>query len=93
MSITVTVWATVPLTLPQPSIALHVIVSERVPGQLPPTVTSLTNCTVAPLQASDAVGVVNTGIAGHEIVALAPAEPIVGATLSMTVIVWLTVAL
>ena len=42
-------------------------------------------------QASEAVGAVNTGEAGHEMVASAPAEEIEGAVLSTTVMVWETV--
>ena len=56
-------------------------------------VTSPKLFTVAPLQASDAVGAVNDGVTLQFIVAFAPALPIVGATLSINVIVWLTVAL
>ena len=39
------------------------------------------------LQASDAVGAVNDGVAVHSIVALAPALPIAGGVVSVTVIV------
>src|SRR5258708_21362319 len=42
--------------------------------------------TVAPLHASVAVGAVNDGVAVHSIVAQAPALPIVGACVSLTVI-------
>jgi len=42
--------------------------------------------TVAPLQASEAVGGVNDGVAVHSIVALPPACPIVGGVVSTTVI-------
>ena len=62
-------------------------------AQLPAAVTSESKFTVAPPQASDAVGAVNDGVAVHSIVALAPALPIVGACVSLTVMVWLTVAL
>ena len=56
--------------------------------QAVPLVTSLpTCCTVAPLHASLAVGGVNDGVAVHSIVAAAPAVPILGAVLSLTVIV------
>src|SRR5438552_6409882 len=48
--------------------------------------------TVAPLQASVAVGAVNEGVAVHSIVALAPAAPIVGGVVSTTVIICDTVA-
>jgi hypothetical protein len=48
--------------------------------------------TVAPLQASLAVGGVNDGEAVHSIVALPPAAPITGGVVSTIVITWLTVA-
>ena len=48
---------------------------------------SLTSCTVAELQASDAVGAVKLGVAGQDIVPFAPGVPIVGGVLSTTVIV------
>src|SRR5258706_15413405 len=50
-------------------------------------VTSLSWFTVAPLQASVAVGAVNDGVPVHSIVASAPAAPIVGGVVSVTVIV------
>ena len=49
--------------------------------------------TVAPLQASVAVGGVNEGVAVHSMVSGAPALPMVGAWVSCTVIVWLLVTL
>ena len=49
--------------------------------------------TVAPLQASVAVGAVKLGVAVHSIVALAPAEPMFGGVVSTTVNTWLTVVL
>jgi hypothetical protein len=52
-----------------------------------------TCCTVAPLHASLAVGVVNDGVTVHSIVKLAAALPIVGACVSTIVIVWLWVTL
>ena len=53
-----------------------------------PALTSLpTCCTVAVLQASDAVGAVNDGVPVHSIVAFAPAAPITGGVVSVTVIV------
>ena len=62
-------------------------------AQVPAAVTSEIKFTVDPPQASLAVGAVNTGDAVHSIVALPPALPIVGACVSTTVIVWLTVLL
>jgi hypothetical protein len=44
-------------------------------------------------QASEAVGAVKLGEAGHSMVALLPALPIVGAVVSTTVIVWFREAL
>ena len=72
--------------LPQASIALHVLVVVIV--QPDPPVTSLpTWTTVKVPQASDAVGAVNDGVAVHSIVASAPAAEIVGACVSICVIV------
>ena len=55
--------------------------------QVPCVVTSLTCTTLAELQASDAVGGVNDGVAGQSIVVLAPGDPITGGVISRTVIV------
>jgi hypothetical protein len=49
--------------------------------------------TVALLHESLAVGAVKVGLAGHSMVALAPAAPIVGAVMSRTVMVCVTVPL
>ena len=49
--------------------------------------------TVAPLQLSDAVGVVNDGVAVQLMVVFAAAAPIVGTVLSIAVMVCVTVAL
>src|SRR6185503_12292288 len=87
----VIVWLTVPLTLPQASTALHVLVivlTQLLPADISPP----TWFTVTALHASVAVGAVKTGVAVHSIVALAPAVPIIGAVVSSIVIVWLTVA-
>ena len=56
-------------------------------------VSSLACCTVAVPQASEAVGGVNIGVWLHAIVVSLPGLPIVGAVLSRTVIVWVTVPL
>jgi hypothetical protein len=94
ISCTVIVWVRVPLVLPQASVAIHVLVSEKVPAQLPSTVVSGPNCvTVAELQLSLAVGAVNVGDAGQSIVASAPALPITGGVTSCTVMVWVRVPL
>ena len=57
-----------------------------------PVVVVLNKFTVAPLQASDAVGGVNVGVPVHSTVASAPAAPMVGAVVSLTVIVCVLVA-
>ena len=49
-------------------------------------------CDDAELHASAAVGTLNTGVAGHSIVAGAGSAEIVGLVVSTTVIVWLAVA-
>ena len=90
VSLSVMVWLRVVEVLPQASTAFQVLVIVLV--QAVPALTSPpTCCTVAPLQASDAVGAVKVGVTVHSIVALAPAVPIVGACVSLTVIVWLRV--
>jgi hypothetical protein len=58
-----------------------------------PVVVEVSRFTVAPLQASDAVGTVKFGVAVHSIVALAPALLIVGPWVSTTVIICVRVAL
>jgi hypothetical protein len=78
-------WATVPLTLPQASTALQVLVSVKVPAD-PCVVTSLTSWTDAVEQASEAVGAVKLGVEAQETVALLPWPPITGGVLSITVI-------
>jgi hypothetical protein len=77
--------------LPEQSFARHVFVRAYVPLQLPAVLVSLTSTTAGAVsQESDAVGAVNDGMAGHWIVALAPADPSDGTVVSETVIVWLT---
>ena len=56
-------------------------------------VLSLACCTVAVPHASEAVGGVNIGVPLHAIVVSGPAEPIAGAVVSRTVIVWFREAL
>jgi len=85
LSLTVIACDTVPLWFPQASTAFHILVSVYAPEQAPAVVTSLTSCTVAMLHPSVAVGGVKVGVAGQLIVALAPALPIEGAVLSITV--------
>ena len=91
VSTLVLLWVTVPLVLPQPSTALQLRVVTKVHEF--PEVVSPRFCTVAPLHVSDAVGAVNDGEAGHSTVLFAPGEPIVGAVVSRTVIVWFREAL
>jgi hypothetical protein len=81
------------LVLPQASEAFHVMVRVYAPHSPEAWDTSETTFTVAPLQASFAVGAVKEGTEGHVIVVLAPALPIVGAVISLTVIDWLTLPL
>jgi hypothetical protein len=83
--------ARVTLTLPQLSTALQLRVVTK--AQALPEVVSPRFCTVAPSHVSEAVGAVKTGVAGHSIVALTPAAPIVGAVVSTLVMLWLTVPL
>src|SRR5438874_2549360 len=93
VSTTVIVWLRVAEWLPLQSVASQVRVSVEVPAQVPAVVTSLTRFTVAPPQVSEAVGGVKLGVFGHWMVALAPADPIVGGVVSTTVMVWLTLPL
>jgi hypothetical protein len=76
--------------LPQASVASHVRVITLVHV---PAVVEVSRFTVAPLQASDAVGAVKFGVAVHSIVALGPALLIVGPCESTTVIICVRVAL
>src|SRR5436190_1708723 len=75
--------------LPQASVASQVWVITLVHV---PVVVELSRFTVAPLQASEAVGAVKDGVAVHSIVALPPACPITGGVVSTTVITWVLVA-
>ena len=93
VSVTVIVCVLVALVLPQASIASQVLVLVKLFAQVPAAVTSLNNLTVEPPHASLAVGAVNVGVAVHSIVVFAPAEPIVGGVVSVTVIVCVLVAL
>ena len=93
VSTTVMVWLTVLLVLPQASVAHQVLVIVYVPAHAPCVVLSLDDNTGAVSHSSLAVGGVNCGVPGHDIVASAPAALKVGATLSITLTVWLTGAL
>ena len=90
LSTIVIVWLRVPDVLPQPSTAFQVLVTVLAQA-VPPVTSEPTWFTVAPLQASDVVGLVKVGVAGQSIVTGSPALPIVGAVLSTTVIVCDTV--
>src|SRR5438876_5642158 len=93
VSFTVMVWCTWALWLPLQSVASQVRVSVEVPGQVPGVVSSPTRALPISPQVSEAVGGVKLGVAGHSMVALAPAAPIVGAVVSFTEMVWCTWAL
>ena len=82
VSVTVIVCVLVADVFPQLSIASQLLVLVKLFAQDPAAVTSLNNLTVEPPHASLAVGAVNDGVAVHSIVALAPADPIVGACVS-----------
>ena len=92
VSVTVIVCDTVEELLPHASTATQVLVN--VFAQVVPPVTSETIFTEAVLQLSDAVGAMNVGtnVCGHpSTVVFAPAVPIVGGVVSVTVIVCDTV--
>jgi hypothetical protein len=72
--------------LPQPSTATHVRVIICAHA-VPPVTSAPTVFTVAPLQASLAVGAVNDGVPVHSTVAGPPAAPMVGACVSTMVMV------
>jgi hypothetical protein len=92
VSVTVIVCDAVAELLPHPSTAIQVLVI--VFAQAVPPVTSLPDCTtVTLLQASEAVGPENDGVAVHSIVVLAPCPPMTGGVVSPTVIVCDTVLL
>ena len=93
VSCTVTVCDLVALWLPQASVASQVLVLVKLFTQVPAAVTSEIKFTVAPPQASLAVGAVKLGVAVHSIVASAPAAPITGGVVSTTVMVCVLVAL
>ena len=92
VSVTVIVCVLVADVFPHASIASQLLVLVKLFAQVPAVVTSLNNLTVELPHASDAVGAVNDGVAVHSIVAFAPAVPIVGAVVSVTVIVCVLVA-
>src|SRR5207302_10697330 len=87
------VWLTVPLVLPQSSVAFQLLVEVYVFPHVPAVVVAPRSCTVAPPQESLAVGAANVGEAGHSTVPSAPCPPIVGGVCSSTLMVCLTVPL
>src|ERR1044071_4776576 len=93
VSTTVTVRLFCALVLPHASTACQVTVSEKLLAQLPADVVSLSSTTVAPPQASLAVGAVKLGVAGHSMVASAAGSASTGAPVSTTVTVRLFCAL
>src|SRR5439155_7378240 len=88
VSRTVMVWVRDTLVLPQSSIACQVLLSVYVAARLPAVGVGHSGAIVALLLASLAVGAVKVGEAGHSTVPLAPASPIGGAVVSLTVMVW-----
>ena len=74
-------------TLPQASVAVHILVVLYDPGQLPGVVTSA-NVNVGVPQLSVAVGVVHDGVPEHSIVVGPGRGEITGGVVSSTLIVW-----
>src|SRR2546426_22408 len=91
VSTTLMVWLAVEL-LPQWSVAVQVRVTEWACGQFPVVVASANVRVGLGSQASVAVGVVNTGAAGHSTMVLAGSAEMVGGRVSTTLMVWLAVA-
>src|SRR5207247_4297255 len=85
-------WHAVEL-LPQWSLAVHVRVTSFACGQLPGVVTSANVSVGLGSHTSVAVGVVNTGLAGHWIVVGPGSVEITGAVVSTTCTAWLAVEL
>src|ERR1051325_11666083 len=85
------VCSTVPLVLPQASIACQLLVEEYVLPQVPAVVVAPSSITVAPPHVSLVVGGLNTGVPGHSTVPSPPWPPIEGAVVSITWMVCSTV--
>jgi hypothetical protein len=77
---------------PQSSVAVHVLVTLKLPGQEPGVVTSLKVTVTLGSHASVAVGGVNTGVAGQLTGVTCVAQVMVGGVISCTTIVRLQVA-
>src|SRR6185369_5469418 len=67
---------------PQSSVAVHVLVTLKLPGHVPGVVTSEKVMVTLGSQASVAVGGVNTGVAGQSIGVTCVAQVIVGGVMS-----------
>ena len=78
--------------LPQSSVAVHVLVTLKLPGHVPGVVTSENVTVTLASQASVAVGGVNTGNAGQLTGVVCATHVIVGGVTSCTTIVRLQVA-
>ena len=92
VSTRVMLWVTVPLVLPQLSVACQLRVVTN--AQLVPEVVSPRLSTVAPLHVSEAVGAVKLGmVVPHSKVCAAPAGPMSGAVVSTRVMLCVTVPL
>jgi hypothetical protein len=85
VSSTLIVWDAL-VTLPQASVAVHVLVIEYSFGH-EPGVVEVVNVNVGVPQLSVAVGVVNVGVPEHSIVVGAGSADITGGTVSSTLIV------
>jgi hypothetical protein len=72
---------------PQSSVAVHVLVTLYLPGQLPGVVTSEEVIATDASHKSEAAGVPNTGVAGQLITELPGHEVKNGAVVSVTLIV------
>src|SRR5216110_219331 len=81
------------LLLPQWSVAVQVRVTSWFCGQEPAVVTSANVSVGLGSQASVAVGVANTGVAGHSMVVGPGSVEMLGACVSTTLMVWLAVLL
>ena len=68
--------------LPQSSVAVHVLVTLKLPGHEPGVVTSEKVMVTLKSQASVAVGGVNTGVAGQSIGEVCATQVIVGGVMS-----------
>ena len=91
MSLTVIICEAVAV-LPQSSVAVHVLVTVKLPAHEPGVVTSLEDKVTVGSQTSVAVGVAKPGVAGQSIVVAAGNAEIVGAVMSLTVIICEAVA-